>query len=628
MTEPSSPSTGSDTLFTNPRFAPLFWTQFWGAFNDNLFKNALVLTITFHGVAVLGLESAQLVALAGGIFILPFFLFSALAGELADKYPKTRLIRWVKLAEVAIMLLGALGFVFHSPLFLLTVLFSMGLHSTIFGPLKYGILPELIGRSQLVGGNALVELGTFLAILLGTIGAGAALSFASGTVAGVACVVVALLGLWSASRIPECPAAAPELRISRGLFGPTWSLVRIAARERSVLHSILGISWFWLLGAVVLSLLPSLVSANLGGKEALVTYLLALFSVGVGSGSLLCKRFSFRQLELGLVPLGSLGMTAFLLDTALVLHGHQAIPGTTIGSLLATFDGLRLSVDLLGFALTSGLFIVPLYTLLQERTAESVRARAIAANNVVNAGFMVLGSLMLTGFHALGASIPVIVGIVALLNAVVALYIYTVIPEFLFRFVCYCLAHFLYRLEVEGRDHIPEQGPAVLVCNHVTFVDWLVISAATQRPIRFVMYYAFTRLPLTGRIFRDAKVIPIAGAKEAPEILERAFERIAEELAAGELVCIFPEGKLTTDGEIAVFKRGIERIVERTPVPVVPMHLHGLWGSMFSKRAPRRLFGRFLARITLRVGSAELPGSASAASLQARVEALAASAKA
>jgi len=615
-------------LLTNPRFAPLFWTQFWGAFNDNLFKNALVLSITFHGAAVMGLEPAQVVALSGGIFILPFFLFSAIAGELADKYPKALLIRWVKAAEIAIMLLGVAGFVWHVPEFLLAVLFLMGLHSTIFGPLKYGILPELLPRSELVGGNALVELGTFLAILLGTIGAGAALGMASGSVAGAACVVVGVLGFWSASRIPQGPPAAPELKISRGLFGPTWSLVRIAARERSVLHSILGISWFWLLGVVVLSILPAIVSVRLGGSEALVTYLLAIFSVGVGAGSLLCKRFSFQMLELGLVPLGSLGMTAFLLDAALMLHGHEAVPGTTIGSLLATGAGLRLSFDLLCFSLTSGLFIVPLYTLLQERTEESVRSRAIAANNVVNAGFMVVGSLLLTGLYAVGASIPVILCVLALLNAAVAVYIYTVIPEFLFRFVCYCLAHLMYRLQVIGRENIPTSGPAVLVCNHVTFVDWLVISAATQRPIRFVMYYAFTRIPLTGRVFRDAKVIPIAGAKEAPEVLERAFERIAEELAAGELVCIFPEGKLTTDGQMNEFKRGVERIIERTPVPVIPMHLGGLWGSMFSKHAPRKPFGRFLARITLRVGEASAPAEVSAPQLQTRVSELGAIAQA
>src|SRR5687767_3358110 len=239
MSSPSAAPEAHPGLLTNPRFAPLFWTQFWGAFNDNLFKNALVLTITFQGGVVLGLDPAKLVALAGGIFILPFFLFSALAGELADKYPKARLIRWVKTAEVAIMLLGVAGFVLREPAFLLAVLFLMGLHSTIFGPLKYGILPELLPRPDLVGGNALVELGTFLAILLGTIGAGAALGMASGTAAGAGCVLVALLGLWSASRIPEGPAAAPELRVSRGLLSPTWSLLRIAARERSVLHSIL-----------------------------------------------------------------------------------------------------------------------------------------------------------------------------------------------------------------------------------------------------------------------------------------------------------------------------------------------------------------------------------------------------
>jgi 1-acyl-sn-glycerol-3-phosphate acyltransferase len=272
---------------------------------------------------------------------------------------------------------------------------------------------------------------------------------------------------------------------------------------------------------------------------------------------------------------------------------------------------------------SSGLFIVPLYTLLQERSDPSLRSRVIAANNVVNAVFMVIGALLLVGLFALGATIPQILGILALLNLCVAVYIYTVIPEFAFRFVCWMLAHVLYRLKISGKERIPATGAAVLVCNHVTFIDWLVISAASQRPMRFVMHHGFLDLPFTGRFFRDVKVIPIAGAKENKAIYDAAFTRIAQELAQGELLCIFPEGKLSADGEIAPFRAGIERILAETPVPVIPMHLGGLWQSFFSRYRPKKLFRRVWSRVRLDIGDT-LPATVTAAELETHVRSLAA----
>jgi 1-acyl-sn-glycerol-3-phosphate acyltransferase len=324
------------------------------------------------------------------------------------------------------------------------------------------------------------------------------------------------------------------------------------------------------------------------------------------------------------VPFGSLGITLFLLVAAASLGPEKAAAApVTVSALLGSFAGVRLSISLFLFAVSSGLFIVPLYTLLQERSAPALRARVIAANNVANAAFMVLGSLLLVGLFAAGASIPQILGLLALLNLGVAVYIYTVIPEFLFRFVCFILAHVLYRLKVEGRERIPLTGAAVLVCNHVTFIDWLVISAACQRPMRFVMHHSFLELPLTGRFFRDVKVIPIAGMKENPAILEAAFHRISQELREAELLCLFPEGKLTTDGEIATFRTGIERILKENPVPVIPMHLGGLWQSVFSRYSPRRPFGRIWSRVRLVVGEPMPPEGASAALLEEKVRTLA-----
>ena len=605
-------------------FGALFWTQFLGAFNDNLFKNALVITLTFGGGAHFGLEAEQLVPLTAAAFIVPFFLFSAVAGQLADKLPKGQLIRWVKAAEIGILALAGAGFYLESVGVQFLALFLLGTQAAVFGPLKYGTLPDLLEPDDLVGGNALIEMGTFLAILLGTIAGGVLVAQKGGPVlVGAAGVVVAVLGFVAASRVPRGVAAAPDLRVSRGLFKPTWELLQIAREPKSVLNSILGISWFWLLGAAVLSILPGLVTKHLGGNESVVTYLLALFSVGVAAGSLLCEKLSFRQLELGLVPMGSFGITACLGVTAALLGPEGASHGTTVSTLVQSAEGLKLSLALGAFAVASGIFIVPLYTLLQERSDKGLRSRVIAANNVANAAFMVIGSLLLVGLFALGASIPQILGILAVLNLCVAVYIYTVIPEFTFRFVCWMLAHFLYRLKIDGKERIPQAGAAVLVCNHVTFIDWLVISAASQRPMRFVMHHGFLELPLTGRFFKDVKVIPIAGAKENKAIYDAAFTRIAAELAEGEIVCLFPEGKLTADGEIAPFRAGVERILAETPVPVIPMHLGGLWESFFSRHKPRKLFRRVWSRVRLDIGEA-LPATTPAAELEAKVRALAA----
>jgi 1-acyl-sn-glycerol-3-phosphate acyltransferase len=616
----------SATSIFDRRFGPLFFTQFLGAFNDNLFKNALVITLTFGAGTRSGMTSEQLVALSGGVFIFPYFILSALAGQIADKFPKAVVIRWVKFAEIPIMVLASIGFVTESTGLLFATLFFAGIQASLFGPLKYGVLPELLEPEQLVRGNALIEMGTFLAILLGTIAGGVliALKGIGPTTVSASVILVAVLGLLTARRLPRGMPADPALHIDRGVVMPTWRLLKLASEPRSVLNSILGISWFWLLGASVLSVLPALVTKHLAGNESVVTYLLALFSIGVAVGSLLCERLSFRQLELGLVPFGSLGITAFLLDVALSLGpdtGGKTLMG--VGALLGTFAGIRISVSLFLFSIASGIFIVPLYTLLQERSAKELRARVIAANNVANAGFMVLGSLLLVGLFKLHATIPQILALLALLNLGVAVYIYTVIPEFLFRFVCFVLAHVLYRLKVEGRERIPLTGPAVLVCNHVTFIDWLVISAACQRPMRFVMHHSFLKLPLTGRFFRDVKVIPIAGMKEDPAILEAAFTRIAQELREGELVCLFPEGKLTSDGEMAPFRTGVERILKENPVPVIPMHLGGLWQSVFSKYSPRRPLRRVWSRVHLVVGDPMPPQGVSAALLEDKVRALA-----
>ena len=616
-------------LLRRRRFGAIFCTQFLGAFNDNLFKNALMILITYKSMSMLGLAPGDLVALSGAIFMLPFFLFSATAGQLADKLRKPMLVRWIKLAEIGIMILGAVGFMTGTLWLLLTVLFLMGLHSTFFGPVKYSILPQLLTDDELVGGNALVEMGTFLAILLGTIAGGVVIASGDAGLPRIsaAVIAVAVAGYLTSRRIPDLPAENPTLAFTWNPVRPTMETYTLTRSNRTVFLSVLGASWFWFFGAAILALLPSYTKDHLHASEGVVTLFLAAFCTGIGIGSLLCERLSDRKLELGLVPFGSIGMTLFAFD--LFLAGGRTV--ITASEPIGVFEflrapgGLRICLDLLFLSSFGGMYIVPLYTLIQQRTEAAYRSRVVAGNNILGALFMVASALMVVGLGAAGLSIPQIFLVLALLNAAVASYIYRLMPEFLFRFIAWILAHILYRLRVVGREHIPLNGPALLVCNHVSFIDWLIIASGSKRPPRFVMYHGFLKTPFVGWIFRDAKAIPIAPAHESEETMAAAFDRIAEELEAGELVCIFPEGKITSTGELNVFRTGVEKIVRRTPVPVVPMALKGMWGSFFSRKggaAMRRPFRRFWSRIELVVGEPVAPEQVTADMLAERVAAL------
>jgi len=608
------------------RFWPLFWTQFFGAFNDNFFKNALVILITFRGATVFGVPSSQMVALAGGIFILPFFLFSASAGQLADKFEKSQIIRVIKIAEILIMALAAFGFVTHQLEFLLLVLFLMGLHSTYFGPIKYSILPQHLHGDELVGGNALVEAGTFLSILVGTITGGVLIGIPESgpKIVSAGLLLCAFAGYWCCRSIPPAPPVAPQLKLNWNPFSPTAEILRMTRENRVVFLSIMGISWFWFYGASMLSLFPVYGKDVLGGDHSLVTLFLACFSVGIGIGSMLCERLSRRRLELGLVPFGSIGMTVFALDLFLAGSPQLAPAGelVSVWTMFTSWTGARILTDLLGIAIFSGFYIVPLYTLIQERGNPEYRSRIIAGNNILNALLMVIASLLLVALMGAGFTVPQIFLVLSILNGVVALYIYTVLPEFFLRFLMWGLAHLFYRLRIEGVENLPLGKPAILVCNHVSFVDWLIIGAAVPQPTRFVMHYSFAKTWLGKRLLSRAKVILIAGAKENPALLENAFAQIDLELAEGEFVCIFPEGQITYDGELSPFRPGVERALAKRPVTVVPMALVGLWGSFFSRKgggAFKKVPKRFWSRVTLRIGTALSPSEVSAAVLQTRV---------
>ncbi|HUQ10150.1 MAG TPA: MFS transporter, partial [Steroidobacteraceae bacterium] len=610
------------SLLGERRFGPFFLTQALGAFNNNVFKNALVIMLAFQATQLSADQVNLYVNLAAGLFILPFFLFSATAGQVAEKFDKAFLIRRIKLLEIAIMATAAVGFWLNSVPFLMTVLFLMGTQSALFGPVKYSILPQHLRDHELVGGNGLVEMGTFVAILLGTMLGGWLIAQSGGKAWAAGAVLMIALAGYAASRlIPGAPATAPDLRINWNPVTETWRNFQFMKTNRTVFLSVLGISWFWFYGATFLAQLPTYTKTYLGGDESVVTLMLTVFSLGVGAGSLLCERLSGRKVEMGLVPFGAIGLTLFGLDLFFAKSGLATATDLTWRQFLDIDGNGRVVFDLAMTGLFGGFYIVPLYALIQSRAAPSHRSRIIAGNNILNAIFMVVAAALAVALFAAGLTIPQLFLVAAVMNAAVAVYIYTLVPEFLMRFMVWLLIHSVYRLEKTGLERIPHEGAALLACNHVSFVDALVISAACPRPIRWVMYHRIFQTPLLSFFFRTARAIPVASAREDPAVLEAAYERIGEALSQGELVGIFPEGRLTTDGEMGVFRGGVNRILQRTPVTVVPMALSGLWASLFARQkgALKRAGSRLFPRIRLAVGQPIAPSAAAPDALRAVV---------
>jgi 1-acyl-sn-glycerol-3-phosphate acyltransferase len=616
-------STNQFELLTQRRFAPFFWTQFLGAGNDNIFKFAFTVLATFHAADWGGLDAKLAGPVIGGLFILPFVLFSATSGQLADKYDKAAIARLVKNLEIIFMLVIGAGFIWQLPVALYIGVFLMGCHSTLFGPAKFAYLPQHLDQAELTGGNGLVEMGTFVAILLGTMLGGAlvAMPGVGPTYVAAGSIAIAVAGRVTAGFIPPSPAPAPELRINWNPFTETWANLKIANKNRAVFLSMIGISWLWFFGSIFLTSFTGFAKEVLSGNEQVVTVLLATFSVGIGVGSVLCEKMSGHRVEIGLVPFGAIGMTVFAIDL------YFASSGLAVGKLIGAAEFIavgrnwRIMADLFLLAMFAGFYSVPLYALMQSRTEKEFRARIIAANNILNALFMVVASFIAAALLQSGLTLPQLYLVVGIMNAAVALFIFKLVPEFLMRFIIWMLIHTFYRVEKSGLDNIPEEGPCVLVCNHVSFVDALVIGGCIQRPVRFVMDHRIFKIPVLNFVFRTAGTIPIASAKEDPVMLEKAYERIDAYLKEGEVVCIFPEGRITDNGDLYPFKKGVTRIIERTPVPVIPMALRGLWGSFFSRwggdamRYPRGFF----SRIALVIDKSWQPALVTPEGLQARV---------
>lgn len=621
-------------LLRQRRFLPYFVVQSLGAFNDNVYRQAIIGLLAY--MAVSSSQMGLYANLAPAIFILPYFLFSATAGQIAEKLEKQKLIVITTTMEIAVMSLAALGFLLQSMPILLVALFGTGMQSTLFGPVKYSILPSVLKPEELTGGNGLVEMGTSLSILIGMIFGGLIFQVAGEhgpQVAAVSVILMAIAGNTVARRIPKVDAGDPSLKVDWNILRESWRIWQLTRRQLAVRNAVLGVSWFWFVGTVLTAQLPVYAETNLGGTQNLYIFALALFSVGVGIGSMSCEKLSGRTVEIGLVPLGAFGVSAFLLDLYFARPGQALAHGLSVMQFAKAAGSWRIMLDLVGIGLFTGFFVVPLFALIQSRSPKHELARVISGMNIQNAMFIVAAAVIgLALQRYLGWTIPQVFLALAIANTLVAIWIFTIVPEFFMRFLSWAMVRTLYRLKLHGIEkHVPDEGAALLVCNHVSYMDALILSACIPRPARFVMYYKIFNIPVMRWIFRTAKAIPIAGAREQPDVMQRAFDAVDAALAEGELVCIFPEGALTKDGSIAPFKSGVEKILERAAargqtVPVVPLALKNMWGSMWSKRDSRlgrmRVPRRLRAHVEVAAGEPVDGGIATAALLEDKVRTL------
>ena len=576
-----------ELIFKDKRFWPLFWTQFAGALNDNFFKNALAILITYQSVQVLGLSPLLLVPLCGGIFVFPFFLFSATAGQMADKYQKAKLIKWIKFIEILIMGLASIGFALNNYSLLLFVLFLMGTQSSFFGPLKYSIIPSLVKREKLVLGNAYVSGGTFVAILIGTILGGSFVDFSNYVLAlSLGLLGFAIVGFIFSLSIIDVPIpGSDKVKVDYSFFRPTWSILRLTMRDPVVFRTVLGVSWYWFLGSAILSILPAIVKNLLMGGTEVATLFLAIFTIGMGLGSYFTERISRTKVEIGLVPISALGMSIALLFIFFGLKDlifiEQSDAYLTISGFYANPLNFFVSFLLLMVAVCGGGYIVPQMSFMQVVAKPSELSQTIAGNNIWNALLMVSAAgLVMVSNKMIGIAGTIL--ILAIANLVIAFILYGIYSEETLRLWMRFLSKVFYKVTIKGAENFPKDGPVVLISNHVSFVDWVLLMGAIDRPIHFVIDYNYYYTPTGPFWFKQAGLVPIATRKESEEVLKKAFDKIYEDLDRGSVMGLFPEGWITRNGEMRKFQPGISKILRNRPVPVVMVAIDGLWGSIFS----------------------------------------------
>lgn len=571
--------------------------------------------ITYKSVKIGSLDSALLVPMAGGIFIFPFFIFSATAGQMADKFQKAKLIKVIKFIEIVIMALASLGLYLNNYTMLMVVLFFMGTQSAFFGPIKYGIIPSLVPPSKLVLANAFVSAGTFIAILIGTITGGAFVELDSYVTAlSIGLLALAAIGYLFSIKVQDVPIPLGEegaegLKVDYTFLKPTWQILRLTMKDHGIFRTVLGISWYWFLGAAILSLLPLFVKNNLHGGSQVATFFLALFTVGMGFGAFLTEKVSEKKVEIGLVPISALGMSFFLVLLFIVGEVSSSTVATgellTIGEFFKGPYSILASISLFGMATFGGGYIVPQMSYLQSIAKPSELSQTIAGNNIWNALFMVVAAVsVMVMTKTIGISRSFLV--LALINFLHSFPLYFNYSEKTLRLWMRFLSKVFYKVRVVGGDDFPEEGPVIIVCNHVSFVDWMILMGVIKRPIHFVIDWNYYYLPTGPFWFRQAGLVPIATRKESEEVLNKAFDLIHSDLDEGSVLGLFPEGWITRDGKMRRFQPGVNKILKNRPVPVVYAALDGLWGSIFSFSGGRVLlkFPRsFRSQVTLHLSS-------------------------
>ena len=585
----------SARLLTTRRFAPLFWCQFFSAFNDNFLKNALVVLILFR---IGGSQAEALVTLAGAVFILPFFLLSGLGGQMADRFDKAVVARRLKLAEIGAAGMAAAGFALHSVPMLFVALGLFGIVAALFGPIKYGILPDHLAREELPAGNALVEGATFLAILLGTIAGGLAVADGGDPARfGVLLVGFALL-CWGAScLIPRTGEAAPTLIVDRNVLRSTASLLRDLRDDTRLWRGGLVVSWFWLVGAVVLSLLPALVKNSLGGAEDVVTALLAVFSVGIAVGSGLAAWLASGRIVLLPTPVGGLLMGVFALDLALATWGAAAGgPALHAADFFRSGLGLHATLDLAGLAIAGGLYIVPIFAAVQAWTIKERRARVIAGVNVLTAAFMVAGALAVAGLQAMGLRTPALFALIGASTLVVSVVVLKTMRTSALRDLLSILLRAFYRLEVKGAENLEKAGPrAIIALNHVSFLDAALALSILEREPVFAVDQGIAQRWWVKPFLKLTRAMPLDPTKPL------ATRTLINAVRGGESLVIFPEGRLTVTGSLMKVYDGAGLIADKTEAVVVPVKIDGLEQTPFSRLSRRQVRRRWWPKVTATV---------------------------
>ncbi len=579
------------------RFLPLLLTQTTGAFNDNLFKSAFIMLITYGAAA--GPDPGVVAAIAGGALIAPFFLFSATAGELADRFERSRLLQILKAAELVAVFGAAAALLTGNLALSLALLFVLGTQAAFSSPVKYALLPQHLATAELVDGNALMEAGTFLSILAGTIAGGVAVAIAWGP---AACCILLLLcagfGFAASLRVPTAPAPTPNLRLSWNLVTATAGILRHAWERREVRLSILGASWFWLVGAVSLSQLPSFAKMTLGADSSVVVLFLAAFSIGVGVGSTLCGRLMHGEVSARYVPLAALGMTVFSFDLGLASHAAPPAQTALIGivDFLSQPRGLRIFGDLLGLAVSGGFFVVPLYAIIQNRSEEASRARIIAANNVVNALFMAGAAAVTAGLIAAGLDTPALFLILGVANGLVTVWICKLLPQDVLRMLARILFRFVYRAEVAGLENVAAAGDRVIIVpNHVSFLDAPLVAAFLPGLPVFAIDPAQMQRWWVRPFLSAVEVFPMEPSRPM------AAKSLIKSIREGCRCVIFPEGRLNvTGGALMKVYDGPALIADKSEAMVLPVRLDGVEFTPFSRLAGR-LRRRWFPKVTITI---------------------------